>query len=897
MRIVCQKCAAAYAIDDRLISPKGVRAQCPRCRNLQLVKREAAPATESPAAPPASAPAPAESSDNSDLFDFGSPPPGLPPFPETPAASPAPAAPPQAAAADPLLDFLGPPPSVPDTSVPATPAAPPAAAAPRRLSSPAVPATPRRPSSPGVAPAPPAAPSAAAAGGVQATSGCRECSKPLTDPFDQALGICDTCRDRAESPLRNSRSSGPQIEQPAPVAPAPSASNSGIRPAAARSSYVAPSMAPRTAARSGSKKGVLIGGVVAVVLLGGGGAAYYFLSQRTAQDTLEEQKSSAPAALPDAVKTVQARWQLKYLDITGTSAELTAQGHEELKKDQRLAYADAEEFFQQALLQDPRNDGAIAGYVLALALGRGASVDQASFQEARALIEAAESRGGRTPELLLAHANLLLSRPRQPQNLELARQLVEPLVGEGTAELMQAEAHLVLGRAFLSTSMGLAQQHFESALKLAPDLRRVRYYRSLALEAAGEYAQALDGLKQRLERDPQHWDSLLAMGRLYQELGEVEQARKLFDGRLKAQPKELRSQLALAALRYETEPSASGAARELQALLKNRSGYGSRDLSEALVRLAIAERLSGNMDAAGKAAEEALKQDKGAEGAHLQLLFLALGRNDAAKAATHLAAVKGNLEDPALEKVLEGRLLMLENKNGEAVTRFQEALKLDERRHDALLLSGVALAKDKRRDEAFRLLFQALESDPTRLSPRPVATLLFMRPSDTLVGAEGIISALADGEEDVVPRLYEGLLRFHQGEWAAAERLLKQVTSVDEENARANAYLALIALQRGNGNAARSLGERAVASGRQMSIAHLAYGLALAEGNKVEPAKKALRDALGLAPKLLAAEVKLAELEAATDKASARARLVKVVGLDPSYQPAKRALFLLDRRG
>ena len=40
MRIVCQKCAAAYAIDDRLISPKGVRAQCPRCRHLQIVKRE-----------------------------------------------------------------------------------------------------------------------------------------------------------------------------------------------------------------------------------------------------------------------------------------------------------------------------------------------------------------------------------------------------------------------------------------------------------------------------------------------------------------------------------------------------------------------------------------------------------------------------------------------------------------------------------------------------------------------------------------------------------------------------------------------------------------------------------------------------------------------------------------
>ncbi|HEX4622199.1 MAG TPA: zinc-ribbon domain-containing protein, partial [Myxococcaceae bacterium] len=46
MRIVCQRCAAAYAIEDRLIGPKGVRAQCPRCRNLQLVHREAEPPHE-----------------------------------------------------------------------------------------------------------------------------------------------------------------------------------------------------------------------------------------------------------------------------------------------------------------------------------------------------------------------------------------------------------------------------------------------------------------------------------------------------------------------------------------------------------------------------------------------------------------------------------------------------------------------------------------------------------------------------------------------------------------------------------------------------------------------------------------------------------------------------------
>src|SRR5437660_7547181 len=40
MRITCEKCAAPYSIEDRLVTSKGVRAQCPRCRHVQLVRRE-----------------------------------------------------------------------------------------------------------------------------------------------------------------------------------------------------------------------------------------------------------------------------------------------------------------------------------------------------------------------------------------------------------------------------------------------------------------------------------------------------------------------------------------------------------------------------------------------------------------------------------------------------------------------------------------------------------------------------------------------------------------------------------------------------------------------------------------------------------------------------------------
>lgn len=906
MRIVCQKCAAAYAIDDRLISPKGVRAQCPRCRNLQLVKKDPS------AAPPeasASEPAPQPSAaDDSSLFDFGSPPPGAPSSPEENAAAPD-------SGGDPLFDFLGPPPAAPETSDPA-PSPAPAARRPSRpvpsvesaASRPAPAAAPsmaRQPTSPGVAPSAARQPSPGGATPANeaapvATSGCRECGKPLTDPFDQALGICDSCRARVEGPPAGARPSGsPRIEPPPGSAPAVDVipePRSGVR--TVPRSYVAQQpMVVRSAQRQGGK-GALIGGLAAVLLLlGGGGGAYYFLRVKPEKEAVASKLPSGPAPLPTAVQEVVSRWQLKFLDITGTSAELSAQGTALLKKDERSAYAEAEESFQEALLQDPRNDAAIAGFVQALSLGRGTSMDDATFQEAQGLIEAAEERAGRTPRMLLAHANLLLVRPRQPQNLEKARQLAEGALNTGS-DAEKAEAHLVLGRAYLSTSMGLANQHFDDALKLDAGLRQVHYFRALAYESVGQYAQALDALKKRLALDPQHWDSAQAIGRIYQELGEPGQARKLYQERLEAQPKDFHAQLALAALRYESEDNAAGAVKELRALLKNRESFANREVAEALVQLAIAERLAGSAEAAAKAADEALGLDKNLPAAHLQLLFVELGHKNAAKAREHLTAVKGQLEDAALEKVLEGRVLLVEGKPSEAKARFQEALQLDDRRHDALLLAGVAAAREKQRDEAFRFLFQALESDPTHLAPHPVSTPLYLRTSDTLMGLDGAIAALAeDPEEDMVPRLYEGLLRFHQGELGAAEKLFKQVTAVDEDNAGATSYLTLIALQRGNKPAAKALGERAVAAGRQAPIAHLVHALTLMESKQVEPAKRALRDTLALAPKLLAAEVKLAELEASSDVNSARTRLTKVLGLDPSYNSAKRLLFLLDQRG
>ena len=277
--------------------------------------------------------------------------------------------------------------------------------------------------------------------------------------------------------------------------------------------------------------------LVAVLLLGvAGGGGYYFLVLKPEAETIvQPEVLPQPEPIPAAIKAVLPRWELKHLDLTGTSIDRLEDGAKLLAKDQRSAYEEAEEYFQQALLIEPRSDAAIAGYVQAVALGRGTTVDKATFDEALSLIEAAEERAGRTPLLLLAHANLLLCRPNDAQLVEQARTLAEEALGKGIDQ-EKAEAHLVLGRAYLQTSRGLANQHFDDALTLNPTLQRVEYHRALANEAAGSYSLAIAALKARLEKDPEHWDSLSTLARIYLEVGEVEQARKLYEARAKAQP-------------------------------------------------------------------------------------------------------------------------------------------------------------------------------------------------------------------------------------------------------------------------------------------------------------------------------------------------------------------------
>ncbi|MCI0574168.1 MAG: tetratricopeptide repeat protein [Myxococcaceae bacterium] len=617
--------------------------------------------------------------------------------------------------------------------------------------------------------------------------------------------------------------------------------------------------------------------------------------------TVDVQPSRVAPALilrapsPELDKAV-ARWRRAIGKPGGTAREHVEKGRDALATGTRERALRAEAHFQRALVLEPGNDTALAGWVQAFALGHAARMEEPEYREALALAEEGLARSVRAPDMLVSTAQILLARPGQSDVRERVRTLASEALGSHEPGV-QAEAHVALARLQLEDSLALAMEHLDKAEALRPGMGRVSLVRALALEFEGRYGPALELLRKRVSEDPGDVEALRALGRLHAELGQSAQARSALEARRGAGGVELGR--ALAVLLYQSDGAQPReAVRVLRQLLEKREGLEQRDAAELLVHLAAAERAQGNAAAARRAAEDALRVAPEDPAAHLQLLMLALGRRDAEAAARHLKGFAGRSGDAGLEALLEGRVLVLQRRPAEAMERFLEAVKRDARRVDAQLWAGAAAALAGRGPDAFRLLLAAQAMDPARTAPPTRSERFFLRAGETLEGAEGHLLKLARGPDVLHARLYEALIRFHQRDLRSADRLARDVLAADVRNAAAYSLRTLVALAQGNRKAALELGAQAERNGRQLALARYAHGEALAASGDSARALQAMREALALAPGLPTLAVRLAELEAATGARDvAREQLLKMVARDRSDRAAKRALYAIDRRG
>ncbi|MGO9828511.1 MAG: zinc-ribbon domain-containing protein [Myxococcaceae bacterium] len=909
MRLACESCAAVYLIDDGAMTPRGVRAQCPRCKNIQYV-----PPPADPQANPAT-----RAREMANPISVSRPPvPGRELEPEAPARSQVarvtltqrmvarpPAPPPEALLAEgpearaelfgelAWSDTEPPVAAEADAGSPSPPTSRPglrpSVGAPSRVTlPPPAPEAARPPASAFAAAdffAPEESPPASPAGEPAAEVSCASCGGALPELEDLASGVCTSCRITAAARLApRPMAAPPALVDAAPLerrnTSPPRRTPAVPRPAAA--------LRPRRWTALAALGGVVVLGLAAMLWLYVRGSA----SLRVRLPVRPVSRVDPLSPLPTGLAERLASWSAKSAGPAPGAKQTLVEAERELALDQPAAYAAAEARLQKALVGAPRDPELLGAWLTAVALGRGSALDAAELGQLVQLGESAAGTSRRAPAVLVGLAELLLVSPDAAAELRARALAQEALGADGTGPV---GAHLVVARTYVRTSADLALGELQKAEQADPSQRRIPLLRAEAFAANGQPREALGALQARLALEPDHAASLFGTGRLLVEVGEPEQARRLFE-RLQVDPRteDGPALLALAAL-----DSLQGRPREAVQLLR---GALKRDhlTPAARVRtnalLAAAARAAGDAETAASAARTALALEGGDAGAHLQLLLLALDRGDGAAAAEHQRAVEGKLGDAGLEALLEGRVRMAQGQPAAAAEAFARAAQTDARRTDALLWGAAAQAAVPSRGPALALLTAAEQADPTRAGPFSPLSELSLRPEESLRAAEAPLEQLAQGASDANPLVGLAVLRFHRRDWAGAEAALARALKVDAAFPQALAWRALVLLERGDGKGAGVAASLAQQRGRALPMVQYAAGAAALAVGDLDGARRWLREVTQSAPGLLAAQVKLAEAETRAGAPSvARERLRKVVHLDPSYASAKRALYLLPK--
>jgi predicted Zn finger-like uncharacterized protein len=944
MRIVCQKCSAAYAIDDKFVTEKGVRAQCPRCRHLQMVKK----GDDASAAPP---PPAASTGASPFLFDLpGAPAPAAPPPPTggspfdfsfaapppAPPAAPAPAPLAAPATRSPFdFDLVAPPPPPAPVSAPAPamPAFPPAPAA---MSMPgfAPPPAPAPASMPAFPPMPPPAPAPfpafgdaateppgfefgapprgaptadaldALTGGAAVSAKCKSCGKAITDPFDIALGTCDDCRtrqqERVDGPTPDSEAGrSERVDVAAITASVTASAQKGLKavavpmpPAeAAPPMSVAQATAVRSAMRAdaaANRSRTLLAVVGGIVVLGaiGGLLAWKRPWVRKPPRVVAPTNPTASQAIEDIVQ----KWKIKYVDLADEDSG-NARGHIEageaaLDKDTTSGYREAEEEFEKALVLDTSSDRAIAGWALAVAFGRRGEIDELTSKAADSMLAAAEKRSG-APALYAAHAHLDIARNGNPNDIELRANL-----GKNSKEARdKALAMLAVGHTQLVKNPTVAEQLFREALALDPKQKRAYLFQAQLATSLGKYKEAVDALEKRLQLDADQWEASETLARLQVEFGDAAKARKVLDEAAAAAPRNLRTKLAIAMLAYQHQLDYPTAIELLNQVITAGNASG-RERADALAHLAAVYRLQGEADRAKETAARALELVPDHVGARVQTLLVLIDGGVMSQARLTLDSLVDKLP-PGLHQQLEGRLLVAEGRLAEAQTTLTQLVDKDPSQAGALLLAGAAAAKARKDGKAWELcLKRGLKADPLS-NPVPPLTNTFVRQADLLKPAAGAWAALSTGgDEDPNPHLCEGLVAWFSEDLASADRHFARVTAIDPKNADGYAYRALIALKKRDVGTALTQANRGVGANKQHALAHYALGAAQLVANRVDAAKVAATQANKFGPALLGPRVVMGDAEARQNgKDAARKLLTGVLLADPWYRDAKRVLF------
>lgn len=595
--------------------------------------------------------------------------------------------------------------------------------------------------------------------------------------------------------------------------------------------------------------------IVAVVLGGAGFGVYANLDDVTAFfSSIMPGGAAAPFnSNPNPLLIQINEWKKGRTDVSGAEREQLVAARAHHLEDTWKGYQLAEEAFQKALILEPSDPVAVAGYVENLAMWRFPLASAEEIRAADAAIKWALDLKPDNPAVNRGSAALALARKdfnacRNGADLALEKDATDGL------------AKLILAGCYMEGNTQLSVSEAEKAAKLVPELRRADRVLAYAYAKVGRYGSALRLLDARLKSDPKNGEVHILYGDLTRDLGKLDVAEQHYKAAIDSGGDVQEAHLAYAEFLLEGN-NLPLAITEFKKAADVRGAQQPERLARAYAGLARAELLRDRP-------KDALKQAKLALNLMPRepevLLVNGEAQLSVGSATTAAAFAKRALDiragEPAL-LVLAGRAAARNKDRDLVVKYFEEAMTnapSDARIKGIFAAAYLTLGSSQ---QAYTLMRKAADIDPSERLSRSRTGPLAITDIPVREAVEAFRRSATEEGNASVANSAIGLLYYQVGDKQRAVDAIARALKSDDKNATALLYQAQLALDHNDYKQAEVAATHILSVDRGAALGYLMMARAHARQNNIPAAVEQYGNALRSNPGLLVAKVEIACIE------------------------------------
>ena len=520
--------------------------------------------------------------------------------------------------------------------------------------------------------------------------------------------------------------------------------------------------------------------VLLVLLAGGILATWYFLKQG-------DEIGDAAGPMDEIIDLFAS----KVSNPQGDAAQLRAKARQLMKRDDRLSYLRADKLLMTAVLLQPDDIEAATMWLENRALLDTLAPDAVMRKVALDLADELARRYPADTRVKLGRGFLAVVLGKFIQ----ARRLADEVLSE---QENNVDAMLLKALSLLDSSTKIAVGQLRAILKQDDSYRIAERMLARAYQRLGNFRKSLAFLQRRLKRDPSQVDILNAVGQLYLDVGHYREALESFDTVLAAEPGNVEAALRIAGVHAQLLGRPRQGIKVLQSVLDGEGKLPASGRARLLAGLSVCQRLVGKVKQARQSAEKALKIDPACVPAGLSLAILDQQQRQVSPALQRLLQLRAHLPDSAHLQARIGEVWSMVPDMRKATAAVKQAVEMASRDMAVgLLAAGFFLFLDDL-DQAYAWLKLLTDRDFLHWQQHRRISEYYDDDSLLGRTVERVQQAAHKYDSDPLVLSLAGLVLVQANKYQAAQRLLRLALELDSDCFSANLVLGWLEYRRGN---------------------------------------------------------------------------------------------------